>query len=238
MSSKLWIATALASVLLVLPACSDDYVQPPGPVGVAPGGDGGANTATPVLVPNGELTLETEPGLPALSGRDVIVHAFVGGGAGPYRISWRQLGGPPAALFRGDSLEPTIVPPLVTEPTDVPFIVTVVDAAERFRSTNVTLAVTPSGLTVLASNRTVEDGEETTLHAVVAGNLDGLSFVWTQTKGTPVVIQSPTSQTTRITVPFVATMSALEFEARATNGDGQLVKGIATVDVRPNGPHA
>ena len=229
------LASALAAVLLL--ACGSDYVQPPSPISPTPAGDGGAGTVTPVLRPDGALTLATEASVVAIAGRDTRVHAFVGGGAGPYSVSWRQLGGPPAAIFRGDSLEPTIRPPLVPEPTDLPFIVTVVDATGAFQSTNTTLSIARSALAIVASSRTVEDAQGTTIHAVVSGNLDGLSFVWTQTKGAPVVIQSPTSQTTRITLPFIAADATVELEARATNGDGQLVKAVATIDVRPNGPH-
>ena len=235
MSSMHRLASALAAVLLL--ACGSDYVQPPSPISPTPAGDGGAGTVTPVLRPDGALTLATEASVVAIAGRDTRVHAFVGGGAGPYSVSWRQLGGPPAAIFRGDSLEPTIRPPLVPEPTDLPFIVTVVDATGAFQSTNTTLSIARSALAIVASSRTVEDAQGTTIHAVVSGNLDGLSFVWTQTKGAPVVIQSPTSQTTRITLPFIAADATVELEARATNGDGQLVKAVATIDVRPNGPH-
>jgi large repetitive protein len=223
---------------LLLVGCSDDSV-PPRPTSRPPvTPDAGSVAADPVLPPSGPLALEAVPTVSALAGRTIVLHAVVSGGAGPYRIGWRQSGGPPARVASSETLEPSVTAPYVTEPTDVPFVMTAIDAYDTIVSADVTLRVAPNDLTIGAAERVVEDQSETTLHGRVTGPLEGLAFAWTQTKGPAVTIVDPRSFDTRVTIPFVASPSDVEIEARASNADGRVAVLTTKVAVRPPGPIA
>jgi len=223
---------------LFLVACGDDYVQPPPPTRPGTTADAGGPLPEPILPADGALTLETAPATSALGRRTTVLHATVGGGAGPYRIAWRQTGGVPAWVVGSDTVAPVVTLPDVDEATELPFTVTAIDAYDTIVTAKTTVRVSPNELALATTDRVVEDERETTLHATVGGQLEGLTFAWTQLGGPRVTILDPTSPDTRVVVPFVASATEIEIEARAANADGRSVSKIAKLLVRPNAPIA
>jgi large repetitive protein len=225
-----------AVVLLLLASCSDDPVKPPPTSRPVVTPDAGQVAGDPVLPPTGALVVETAPSISALARRTTVLHAVVSGGAGPYRVAWRQTGGAPALVTSADTLEPAVTLPEGAE--DLPFVVTAIDAYDTIVTADTTIHVTPNDLAVLTAARVLEDRSEASLDARVSGPLEGLAFAWTQTKGPPITIHDPTSLDTRVTVPFIASPTDIEIEARASNADGRIAIATAKLAVRPNGPVA
>jgi large repetitive protein len=226
------------AILVVLAGCSDDYVQPRPASRPAVTPDAGQAAGDPILPSTGPLVVETAPRVSALARRTTVLHAIVSGGSGPYRLAWRQSGGPPAVLASSDTLEPSVTLPEVAETTDLSFVVTAIDAHDTIVAADSAIGVAPNDLAILSADRVIEDQTETTLHARLSGPLEGLAFAWTQTKGPPVTIVDPTSLDSRVTLPFIASATDIEVEARASNADGRIAIATTKLAVRPNGPVA
>jgi hypothetical protein len=206
-------------------------------------GAGGAEAGT--LPPLGALTLESAPTIEAFAGRDVTLHATVRGGAGPYRIAWAVAGEPAlglgAALTHADGLNPTLRAPSVAAPTDVRLEASAVDATGARTTADVTVKVLPSELAVTSGgDQVVMAGEEARLHALVTGDLEGLSFAWTQKTGTPTVtIEGATTANPAVAIPgSIAAETVLVFEVTVVNGAGSRSVADVSLTARPSGSGA
>jgi hypothetical protein len=134
---------------------------------------------------------------------------------------WLQTAGSTVTIENTDSADATFIAPTVSENTTFSFQVTVSDNKQSTvnKATDVVILAENSLPTVSINGPTsVLGGSAVELNAI-ATDSDGsiAQYLWQQTDGTQVVIESPTSATASFTVPHVSVVQQASFKVTVTD---------------------
>jgi hypothetical protein len=255
MRAWLLLAAAAATAVMPLVACGDGDEPPPAPRPTGAAGVGGSSgTVAPdgstaqVLPVLGPLTIDAEDEVHVFSAQRIALQTRVSGGAGPYRVSWMQSGGS-GVIASSDTLNPTFAAPEVATITEISLTVSVADAASGVATRNITVLVEPIPLTapaLTASARGVQiinAGADVVLGGAAVGGVPPYAYAWTQTGGTPVVIDPPHELNAALRAPAVAADEQTTFVLTVTDAKGTTavdhmiatVKAEATTPAGPEG---
>ncbi|MFC6976272.1 S8 family serine peptidase [Halomicroarcula sp. GCM10025709] len=152
--------------------------------------------------------------------------------------SWSQTGGTAVSLGSPNTATPTFTAPSVNSQTTLTFELTVTDANGGWGTDTVAVTVSPSNTAPTAdagSNMSVTVGSSVTLDGSQSTDPDGdaLSYTWSQTGGTAVVLTGPTTAQPTFTAPSVSSPTTLDFELVVRDASASSTDTVA-VTVQPS----
>lgn len=158
--------------------------------------------------------------------------------------SWRVLGFPNLVLQNGDTLSPTFQAPGVETDTDFHVVVTLADGNGYSVSDTIVITVLNSvdsdpgedGAPVIEVTETQQVyGNSLLILDAVATDPDGtdITYLWEQTSGTTVTIDSPESSRVQIHVPDLTDSDTMTFTITATDQHNQQSSRSVEVTVKP-----
>ena len=238
------LASALvAGIGAALAACGDgddpvpgaaalpDVTPDAGRTDAAGSGDGG-------LPPLGPLAIDAPPQLDVVAGTNAAVSARVAGGAGPYRIAWRAVAGPPATVHDADTLNPSLAVPSVTAATDLTLEVDAADTSGAATKATMILHLLPPPTTTgdagagplvasAGADQTVSAGAAAFVNALASGGAAPYRYAWTQKDGPIAGIDPPDGSNPKLHLGAVAVDATVTWTVTVTDAHG----ATATDDV-------
>lgn len=152
----------------------------------------------------------------------------------PLMTQWTQTMGPAVMLDLSNPLMPTFTVPGINVPTVFEFNLAATDDEMAMSASMVQFTAQPVNETPIAVADAPPSVLETTLVDLTGsdssdGDMDPLSYLWTQTAGPPVLIANADQPNASFTAPETASVVTLSFELEVS--DPALASAVAGVDV-------
>lgn len=149
---------------------------------------------------------------------------------------WQQVSGIPVSINAPSNLVTTFLAPQTNKTETLVFSLTVENENNESVTDNVSIFVKPpASLSIDAgSDQNVEANEKVTLSGtVVASTSDIVSYLWQQTNGPSVTINSPSTLTSSFIAPDVTSETLLSFTLTVINADDITQTDSISVTVTP-----
>jgi subtilisin-like proprotein convertase family protein len=160
----------------------------------------------------------------------------------PVFYSWQQTGGSVTIALSSTTIPtPTFTAPTVAQDETVTFTLTTADCSGEFTTDIVTVLIENNEAPIADAGPdfAIYEGDSGQLNGANSSDPenDALSFLWTQTQGSPIlVLNGANTATPSFTAPMVAQDATLMFELRVTDALGEVGTDILQLTIRNNLP--